>query len=182
MISAEIAKSLAFGFRSGGRDNARADHLGELDTSDPHASACSQYEHKIGGFNLANLEQHANRGAIGNRHRRSDGEIEIGRKTNEIVGGNPHIFSHSTGNFFAHHPLMGDRMQRDAIADMPAGHFRAERCDRTGDIAARNEWHRYRKARHASPDEDVEMVEAAATNFDKDLALAGNRVRPIAID
>ena len=117
-------------------------------------------------------DQHAVRGAVGDRQRGGVLEAHGGRHGDELVGGDQAIFRHAAVEHFAHQAfLLVDRIDQHAVAGLPAGHAGADLGDLARHVEADDDRQRHLDARHAAHGEHVVVIERGRAHADDDVAV-----------
>ena len=127
-------------------------------------------------FQPAMGEQHAVRGAVGDRQRRGLGVAHPVRDGDQPGRVDQAVFRGAAQHHLAHQPLLrGDRIERvdqHVVADPPALHPRSDLRDLARDVEPDDHRHRHLDARHAVAGEHVVVVERGRAHADHRLALA----------
>jgi hypothetical protein len=137
----------------------------------------------LAGFDGAMRDQHAVRGAVGDRQRRGVFEAHAVRHRHQLLGGDAAIFRHAAVEHFAHQAfLFVDRVDQHAVAGLPALDAGAHFGDLARHVEPDDHRQRHLDARHAAHGEHVVIVERRRAHANDHLAVARLRRRVIGDD
>ena len=183
MVGAERFEPGELFVARGAGDDLGAEHLRQQHAAGADAARGAQHQHFVAGFHGAVRDQHAVRGAVGDRQRRGIFEADAGRHRHQLVGGDAAIFRHAAVEHLAHQAfLLVDRVDQHAVAGFPASHAGADLGDLARHVEPDDHRQRHLDARHAAHGEDVVIVERRRTHADDHFAVAGLRRRVIGDD
>ncbi len=128
-------------------------------------------------------DQHAVRGAVGDRQRSRVLEAHAVRHRDKLVGGDQAVFRHAAVEHLAHQAfLLVERIDQHAVAGLPLRHARADLGDLAGHVEADDHRQRHLDAGHAFDGEHVVVVERRGAHADDHVAFGRLRDRVVADD
>ena len=156
-------------------DHFGAEHLGEDDAAGADAAGRAEDEHLVALLDRLVRDDHAVRGAVGDRQRRRLLEASrLSGMRDELVGRDEAVFRHAAVEHLAHQALLlVERIDEHAVAGLPAGHARADLGDLARHVEADDDRQRHLDAGHAPHGEDVVIVERRRPDADDDMAFDG---------
>ncbi len=127
VVGAEFLQLAALLLGGGAGETLAARHLRELQAGDADATAGAEDQNLLAGLDLASREQHAVRGAIGDRQRRRLVEADIVRDFDKLALINGGELAQPAIAVLAEHAARREaREQHDALADPTRIHILAD--------------------------------------------------------
>src|SRR5437867_3409376 len=173
------AEELLIARRAG--DDMRAEEPGEDHAACPDAAGGAEHDHALALLDGLVRDQHAVRGAVGDRQRRRLLEAHARRHRDELIGSDQAVFRHAAVEHLAHQAfLLVDRIAQHAVASLPTGNAGPDLGDLARHVEADDHRQRHLDAGHATHGEHVVIVERRRPHPDNDVAFGRLRHRVVA--
>src|SRR5262249_14676506 len=146
-----------------------------------NAAGGAEHDHALTLLDGLVGDQHAVRGAVGNRQRSGLLETHARGHGDELIGGNEAVFRHAAIEHLAHQALLlVDRIDQHAVAGLRGGTATPAPGHSARHIEADDHRQRHLDAGHAAHGEHIVVVEGGRSHPDDDVALGRLRHRVVA--